>query len=114
MRFVFVALALVSLLISSCADVPALRSGAHGDRLEAIQNRCQGNGSGPGTSKYARCVVENDRAENTRIQEERDAATAAGIEAAGVYSTESSEPSTRPTDMDCNFRKDGKYICISQ
>ena len=114
MKFVLVALPFVSLLVSGCVNVPALRAGAHADRLEAIQNRCQGNGSGPGSSKYARCVTDNDRAENSRIQDERDSAAAAGIETARVYSTESIEPPLPPTDMDCNFTKDGKYTCVSQ
>lgn len=112
MRVVLLALAMCSVSISSCVSVPALRASAHAERLESTQNACQSNGSGPGTSRYARCVVESDRAENARIQEERDAASAANAEAARIYSEESGSRSLPATDMDCNFTKDGKYTCV--
>ena len=114
MRALFVALPFSTLLLSGCVSVPELRAAAHSDRLAAIQGECQGNGSKPGTDRYARCVTQRDQAENSRIEEERAAATAAGIEAERVYSTESGDPALRPTDMDCNFTKGGKYSCVGK
>ena len=114
MRFAFVFLPLASLLLSGCASVAELRAGAHAERLAGIQNECQSNGASPGTSKYTRCVSERDRAENTRIQNERNAAAAAGRETARVYATESNDAKSPPTDLDCNFTKDGRYTCVEK
>lgn len=114
MRALFVALLFATLLLSGCVSVPGLRAAAHSDRLAAIQSECQSNGSTPGTDRYSRCVAQRDQAENSRIENERAAATAAGIEAGRVYSTESGDPALQPTDMDCNFTKDGKYTCVGK
>ena len=114
MRIVFLALLFGAVLLSGCVSVPGLRAAAHSDRVAAIQSECQSNGSNPGTNRYARCITQRDQAENARIENERDAATAAGIEAGRVYSTESGDPALQPTDMDCNFTKDGKYTCVGR
>ncbi len=113
MRLAFVILVFAPALFSGCVSVPGLRADAHSDRLARIKSECQSTGSAPGTSKYARCVTEGDRAENARIESERDAAVAAGVEAARIYSIET-DARAQPADMECNFRKDGKYTCISE
>jgi hypothetical protein len=113
MRAAIVILVCAPALFSGCVSVPGLRAEAHSDRLVRIKSECQSTGSSPGTSKYARCVTEEDRAENARVESEREAAVAAGMEAARRYSIESNARE-QPADMECNFRKDGKYTCISE
>jgi hypothetical protein len=78
MRLAFVILVFAPALFSGCVSVPGLRADAHSDRLVRIKSECLSTGSAPGTSRYARCVTEGDRAENARIESERDAAVAAG------------------------------------
>ena len=114
MRPLYLAVLFLPLSLSSCVDVPALRAKAHGDRLVAAQGECRSSGFARGSAEYSRCVSDRDEAANRQIQLDREAAVARGIDEAREYAKESGRPAPPFTELECDFRKDGKYTCVGQ
>ena len=109
-----VCLLLLAPSISGCIDVPGLRASAHQSRLAAIDGQCRSYGFVPGSSKYARCVNDNDQAQNAQNQAERDAALEAGREAGRAYAKESSQAAPPPVWPECKVLRDGQYSCVGK
>ncbi len=114
MRPLKVGLIFVAVSLSGCINVPAYRAKAHEDRLVAIDGQCRSYGFVPGSSKYARCVQDNDQDQNQRVQAEHNAAVAAGRAAGTEYSKESGQPAPPPVGIECKTMQDGQYSCSGQ